>query len=65
MKNKGCMSAGVILIVLIAIVAIIGFWGVGKYNSLVTKDQNVQSKWSNIETVYQNEQTLSLIWKEQ
>lgn len=41
MKNKGCMSAGVILIVLIVIVAIIGFWGVGKYNSLVTKDQNV------------------------
>ncbi|AKH95708.1 LemA family protein [Elizabethkingia anophelis] len=58
MKNKGCMSAGVILIVLIVIVAIIGFWGAGKYNSLVTKDQNVQSKWSNIETVYQKRANL-------
>ena len=42
MKNKGCMS-GCYPIVLIVIVAIIGFWGVGKYNSLVTKDQNVQA----------------------
>lgn len=58
MKNKGCMSAGIIGVVLLVIVAIVAFWGVGKYNTLVTKDQNVQTKWSNVETVYQKRANL-------
>lgn len=58
MNNKGCMSAGTIGIALLVLVAIIGFWGVGGYNKLVKGDQEVQSKWSNIETVYQKRANL-------
>lgn len=56
MNNKGCFGIGTIGLVLIGIVLVLFFWGKGVYNTLVTKDQDVQSKWSNIETVYQKEQ---------
>lgn len=58
MNNKGCMSAGTIGIALLVLAALIGFWGVGGYNKLVKGDQEVQSKWSNIETVYQKRANL-------
>lgn len=58
MKNKGCMSAGIIGGVLLVIVLIVFFWGKGVYNSLVKEDQDVQSKWSNVETVYQKRANL-------
>ncbi|RQP15118.1 MAG: LemA family protein [Chryseobacterium sp.] len=58
MRNKGCISALVVAAVLVGIVLIAAFWGVGKYNTLVQKDQEVQSKWSNIETVYQKRANL-------
>lgn len=58
MKNKGCMSAGTIGIVLLVIVAIAFFWGKNGYNNFVTKEQNVNTKWSNVETVYQKRANL-------
>jgi LemA protein len=58
MNNKGCFGIGTIGLVLIGIVFIVFFWGKGVYNTLVTKDQEVQSKWSNIETVYQKRANL-------
>ncbi|HBR11211.1 MAG TPA: LemA family protein [Chryseobacterium sp.] len=54
MKGKGCIVA----IVIVAIIAIIGFWGIGVRNGFVTKQQNVESKWSNVETVYQKRANL-------
>ncbi|RMZ60314.1 LemA family protein [Chryseobacterium nematophagum] len=58
MKNKGCLSAGTIGIALLIILAVIFFWGKNGYNSFVTKEQNVNTKWSNVETVYQKRANL-------
>ncbi|MCT2407223.1 LemA family protein [Chryseobacterium antibioticum] len=58
MKNKGCLSAGTIGIALLLIVGVIFFWGKNGYNNFVSKEQNVNSKWSNIETVYQKRANL-------
>lgn len=58
MKNRGCLSAGTIGIALLVIVGILFFWGKSGYNNFVTKEQNVNTKWSNIETVYQKRANL-------
>ena len=65
MNNKGCFGIGTIGIVIIGFLGLLFifsiptfFWGKGVYNTLVTKDQDVQSKWSNIETVYQKRANL-------
>ena len=58
MNNKGCFGIGTIGLVLIGVFIVLFFWGKGVYNTLVTKDQEVQSKWSNIETVYQKRANL-------
>ncbi|MDQ1094888.1 MULTISPECIES: LemA family protein [Chryseobacterium] len=58
MKNKGCLSAGTIGIALVVIVVILFFWGKSGYNNFVTKEQNVNTKWSNVETVYQKRANL-------
>ena len=39
--------------VILAIVVILIFWGCGAYNSLVSVDQQVKTKWGNVETNYQ------------
>ena len=44
---------GKVLLGLVAIVAILGFWGARNYNKLVNLDQAVQAQWSQVENVYQ------------
>ncbi|GAC1380195.1 MAG: LemA family protein [Ginsengibacter sp.] len=46
MKNTG-------LLVVLAIIVLLFFWGCGAYNGLVGVDQDVKSKWGNVETNYQ------------
>ena len=58
MRNRGCMSAGTIGIALLVIAALLFFWGKNGYNSFVGKEQNVNTKWSNVETVYQKRANL-------
>lgn len=41
------------LLVMLGIVALLGFWGCNGYNGLVTADQDVKKVWSNVETNYQ------------
>lgn len=41
------------LFVILGIVVILLFWGCGAYNGLVTANQEVKTKWSNVETNYQ------------
>lgn len=41
------------LFVILGIIVILFFWGCGTYNSLITVDQEVKTKWSNVETNYQ------------
>ena len=45
----GCSIAGVILI----IIAIMVFWGIGAYNNLVTLSEGVNQSWSQVENQYQ------------
>lgn len=51
------MSLGKILVVLIGIVALFVFvvivWFIGTYNSLISADQSVNAKWSQVENQYQ------------
>ncbi len=45
----GCSIAGGILL----IIAIFVIWGIGTYNGLVSKNQEVDKAWSNVESQYQ------------
>ena len=54
MKGKGC----IVLVVIVALIAIVGFWAVGVRNSFVEQEQTVNAKWSNVETVYQKRANL-------
>ncbi len=47
------MKKGTINIIIVAIVAIIAFWAISGYNSLVSMDENVSNQWANVETQYQ------------
>jgi len=41
------------LVIVIAVAAVVGLWGVFTYNSLVTLDQAVQAQWGQVQNVYQ------------
>ena len=43
----------VTIIILVAVVAVIAFWAISGYNSLVSMDENVSNQWANVETQYQ------------
>lgn len=58
MKNRGCFSAGTIAIALLVMAAIVFFWGKNGYNNFVAQEQIVDSKWSNVQTVYQKRANL-------
>ena len=58
MNNKGCFGIGSVGFIIIGVLAVLGFWGIGKYNGLVTENNEVLSKWSNVETVYQKRANL-------
>lgn len=47
------MKSRTTLYVILGIVVILLFWGCGSYNGLVTANQEVKTKWSNVETNYQ------------
>lgn len=47
------MKKNTTLLVILGIIVVLGFWGCGSYNKLVTVDQLVKTKWSNVETNYQ------------
>ncbi|MBO7607489.1 MAG: LemA family protein [Paludibacteraceae bacterium] len=40
-------------IILIAVLAVLAFWCIGAYNTLVQLDENVTAAWGNVETQYQ------------
>jgi len=43
----GCLG------ILVIVAVVLGFWGVGQYNSLVKLEQGVRSSWAQVENVYQ------------
>lgn len=58
MNNKGCFGIGTAGLVILGILAIVGFWAFGTYNSMVSANNDVQEKWANIEAVYQKRANL-------
>ena len=46
MKNLG-------LIITIAVIALLAFWGIGFYNGTIGLDEDVKKQWSNVENAYQ------------
>lgn len=53
MKNKWFIGCGVVLGIFIIIALILVFTGIGSYNKMVSKDEGVKAKWSQVENVYQ------------
>ena len=47
------MKSRTTLYVILGIIVILFFWGCSSYNGLVTANQEVQTRWSNVETNYQ------------
>ena len=45
-------------IILVAVIAIIAFWMAGKYNSMVTEQENVETSWGQVENQYQRRMDL-------
>lgn len=58
MSNKGCFVIGTMGLVIIGLLVVLGFWSVSQYNGLVTENNEVLSKWANVETVYQKRANL-------
>src|SRR6059058_5515245 len=42
-----------ILLIILALVVILGFWGCSSYNGLVQNDENVKQSWANVQSSYQ------------
>ena len=53
MGNKALIVLGIVLGVVILLVLIVGGGAISTYNSLVTKQQNVNAKWSQVENQMQ------------
>ena len=47
-------------IIVAAVVALLGFWGVGCYNEMVTQEENVETAWGDVQTYYQRRADLIL-----
>lgn len=45
-------KSNIVIISIVAFVAIVLIWGISTNNSLVTKDENVKSTWSQVENAY-------------
>lgn len=47
------MKRTVTIIVVVALLAAVAFWFIGKYNAMVTAEENVTTAWSQVENQYQ------------
>ncbi len=46
-------KATLITIIVVAILGLLVIWGVGKYNAIVTAEENVETAWAQVEAQYQ------------
>ena len=58
MKNKFMIGCGIVVVILIIAAISIYSWGVRSYNNMVTMDESVKEKWSQVENVYQRRSDL-------
>ena len=52
------MKKSVTIIIVIALLAAVAFWLVGKYNAMVSADENVKTAWAQVENQYQRRSDL-------
>ena len=52
------MKKSVTIIIVIALLAAVAFWLVGKYNAMVSADENVKTAWAQFENQYQRRSDL-------
>ena len=52
------MKSRSLLFIVLGIVVLLFFWGCGTYNKLIGVDQEVKTKWGNVETNYQRRNDL-------
>jgi len=53
MKKNMMVGCGVVFGIVVLIVIILIFYGIGSYNKMVKYDEGVKEKWSQVENVYQ------------
>ena len=56
--KKFMVGCGVFFVIILIIAISFGVYAKNKYNTLVTMDENVKSKWSQVENVYQRRMDL-------
>ncbi len=52
------MKKSVTIIIVIALLAAVAFWLVGKYNAMVSAEENVKTAWAQVENQYQRRSDL-------
>lgn len=52
------MKKTTIILIIVAALAAVVFWGVGIYNALVTAEENVETSWAQVENQYQRRSDL-------
>ncbi|MBS1760268.1 MAG: LemA family protein [Bacteroidetes bacterium] len=51
-------SRNIIILVILALAVMLGFWGCNGYNGVVKEDENVKKAWNNVQTDYQKRSDL-------
>ena len=49
---------GLVLVILIALVIVVGGWGIGKYNALVKENEGINGQWAQVENQLQRRNDL-------
>ena len=52
-------SLPIVALIVIALIAVTGFWMKGVYNTMVTQDEQVKTAWGQVENQYQRRAELS------
>lgn len=58
MEKKGLSRGWIIFIIVAALVLVIILWFIGMYNNFVVLNQNINGKWSEVESQYQRQADL-------
>jgi LemA protein len=51
-------TKNIALLVILAFVVIMGFWGCNGYNGVISQDENVKKSWNNVQSEYQKRSDL-------
>jgi LemA protein len=51
-------TKNIALLVILAFIVILGFWGCNGYNGVISQDENVKKSWSNVQSEYQKRSDL-------